>query len=192
MIVVLDQAQAHRKLTAGTLPCWRCSGPLRSWGYARPRSLRLSCGARVCLRPRRARCRGCSATDVLLPAFAPLRSAYAMEVVGPALLGSAQGRSHRTTAAELGLPADTVRGWIRKVNGRAEWLRTTATAAAHMFDSMFDGLPPTPTRSPLAEAISALGAAASAARRMFGPIATQWELLAAIAQGQLLAPLRSD
>jgi hypothetical protein len=192
VIVVLDQAQAHRELLAGRLPCWRCSAPLRPWGFARPRSLRLSCGARVSLRPRRARCRDCSATDVLLPAFAPPRSAYAMEVVGPALLGSAQERSHRTIAADLGLPADTVRGWIRKVNGRAEWLRTTATAAAHMFDSMFDPLPPTQTRSPLAEAISALGAAAAAARRMFGPIATPWELLAAIAQGHLLAPLRSD
>ena len=76
--------------------------------YARPRSLRLSCGARISLRPRRARCRACSLTHVLLPAFAPPRSAYTMEVVGPALLGSAQGRSHRTIAADLGLPVDTV------------------------------------------------------------------------------------
>lgn len=192
MIVVLDQAQAHRELLAGTLPCSRCSEPLRSWGYARPRSLRLSCGARVSLRPRRARCRACSATDVLLPAFAPLRSAYTMEVVGPALLGSAQGRSHRTIAAELGLPTDTVRGWLRKVRGRAEWLRTTATVAAHMFDANLAPLLPTEVRSPLAEAISALGAAAAAARLMFGPIAKPWELLAHIAQGHLLAPLRSD
>lgn len=192
MIVVLDQAQAHRELLAGTLPCSRCSAPLRSWGYARPRSLRLSCGARVSLRPRRARCRACSTTDVLLPAFTPLRSAYTMEVVGPALLGSAQGRSHRTIAADLGLPADTVRGWIRKVRGRAEWLRTTATVAAHMFDANLPPLLPTEVRSALAEAISALGAAAAAARLMFGPIATPWELLAHIAEGRLLAPLRSD
>lgn len=192
VIVVLDQAQAHRELLAGTLPCWRCSAPLRSWGYARPRSLRLSCGARVSLRPRRARCRACSATDVLLPAFAPLRSGYAMAVVGPALLASAQGRSHRTIAADLGLPADTVRGWIRKVNGRAEELRTTATRAAYMLDPNLPPILSTDSGSPLAEAISALGAAAAAARRMFGPIATPWEFLAAIAQGHLLAPLRSD
>lgn len=192
VIVVLDQAQAHRELLAGSLACWRCSAPLRSWGYARRRSLRLSCGARVWLRPRRARCRSCTATDVLLPAFAPVRSAYTIDVVGQALVSSAQGRSHRTIAADLGLPDDTVRGWIRKVSGRAEWLRTTATAAAHMFDAMFDPPPPTAAGSPLAEAISALGGAATAARRMFGPIATPWELLAVIAQGHLLAPLRSD
>jgi hypothetical protein len=192
VIVVLDQGQAHRELLAGSLPCWRCSGPLRSWGYARPRSLRLSCGARVSLRPRRARCRSCSTTDVLLPAWAPLRSAYTIEVVGQALVGSAQGRSHRTIAAALGLPEDTVRGWIRKVSGRAEWLRTTGTSAAHMLDAMFDPPLPTETGSPLAEAISALGGAVAAARRMFGPVATHWELLAVIAQGLLLAPFRSD
>jgi hypothetical protein len=189
VIVVLDQAQAHRELLAGTLPCWRCAGPLRCWGYARPRSLRLSCGARVSLRPRRARCRSCSTTDILLPAWAPLRSAYAIEVVGQALVGSAQGRSHRTIAAALGLPDDTVRGWIRKVSGRAEWLRTTGIVAARMFDAMFDPPLPTETGSPLAEAISALG---TAARRMFGPIATPWELLAIIARVHLLAPIRSD
>ena len=115
-----------------------------------------------------------------------------MEVVGPALLGSAQGRSHRTIAAELGLPADTVRGWIRKVNGRAEWLRTTATVAAHTLDANLPPIPPTQVRSAFAEAISALGAAAAAARLMFGPTATPWEFLAAIAHGHLLAPLRSD
>jgi hypothetical protein len=115
-----------------------------------------------------------------------------MEVVGSALLGRAQGRSHRTIAADRGLPGDTVRDWIRKVNGRAEWLRTTATTAANLFDAIFDPPPPTETGSPLAEAISALGGAAAAALRMFGPIASPWELLAAIAQGQLLEPLGSD
>ena len=192
VMVVLDQAQAHRELLAGTLPCWRCSAPLRSWGHARPRYLHLSCDARVSLRPRRARCRSCLTTEVLLPAFAPPRSAYAMEVVGPALLSSTQGDSHRTIATDLGLPADTVRGWIRKVTGQAEWLRTTGTLAAHMFDANLPDLLPTQVQSPLAEAISALGAAAAAARLMFRPIATPWEFLAAIAQGQLLTPLRSD
>ena len=114
-----------------------------------------------------------------------------MEVVGPALPGGAQGRSHRTIAADLGLPADTVPGWIRKVNGRAEELRTTATTAAYMFDANLPPILSTDSGSPLAEAISALGAAAAAARRMFGPIATPWEFLAAIAQGHPLAPLRS-
>ena len=45
VMVVLDQAQAHRELLAGTLACWRCCAPLRCWGHARARSLPLSCGA---------------------------------------------------------------------------------------------------------------------------------------------------
>ncbi len=102
------------------------------------------------------------------------------------------GRSHRTIATNFGLPADTVRGWIRKVRGRAELLRTTATVAAHMFDSNLPPILPTEVGSQLAGAISALGMTATAARLMFGPIATPWELLAHIAGGHLLAPLRSD
>ena len=115
VMVVLDQAQAHRELLAGTLPCWRCCAAalLRCWGHARARSLHLSCGACVLLRPRRARCRSCLTTDVLLPAFAPPPSAYAMEVVGSALLSSAQGDSHRTIATDLGLPADKNRAILR-------------------------------------------------------------------------------
>jgi hypothetical protein len=105
-----------------------------------------------------------------------------------AFVGSAQGRSHRTIAADLGLPDDTVRRWIRRVSGRADRLRTTGIMAARIFDAMFDPPLPTETGSPLAEAISALGGAVAAARRMFGPIATPWELLAIIAKGHLLAP----
>jgi|GEM_PF-452576 len=36
------------------------------------------------------------------------------------LLASATGRGHQTIGADLDLPADTVRGWIRKATGRAE------------------------------------------------------------------------
>jgi hypothetical protein len=98
----------------------------------------------------------------------------------------------REYAGRWGCPEDTVRGWLRKVSGRADWLRTTGTSAEHMLDAMFDPPLPTETGSPLAEAISALGGAVAAARRMFGPVATHWELLAVIAQGLLLAPFRSD
>ena len=61
-----------------------------------------------------------------------------------------------------------------------------------MLDANLPDLLSTQVQSPLAKAIWALGAAAAAARLMFRPIATPWEFLAAITQGQLLAPLRSD
>src|SRR5665647_3556327 len=57
-----------------------------------------------------------------LPALAPPHRAYTIDVVGQALLASACGRSHRTIGADLGVPADTVRDWIRRVRARAERL----------------------------------------------------------------------
>ena len=190
MIVVLDEAQAQRDLAAATLLCPGCAGTLRQWGFARVRSLRLSGGARAWLRPRRARCANCAATHVLLPALAPARHAYAIEVVGQALLASATGRGHQMIGADLDLPADTVRGWIRKATGRAEWLRAQGTTMAHECDPI---MPPVlPVGTQLAEALSALGLAAAAVVRMLGPIAPPWQIIAMVALGQLLAPLRSD
>jgi hypothetical protein len=115
-----------------------------------------------------------------------------MDFVGGALLRSAQGHSHRSIAAQLGLPADTVRGWIRRVNGRAEWLRVQGVTAANACDPMLAPIDPAPCRSPLADAVEALGVAAEAAQRPLGTNATPWQLIAMLAGGQLLAPLRFD
>lgn len=186
MIVVLDQAQAHRDLAAATLRCAGCAGPLRQWGFARTRSLRLSCGGRTSLRPRRARCSACAVTHVLLPAQAPARHAYAIDVVGQALLASARGQGHRMIGAELAVPADTVRGWIRRANGRADWLREQGTVRGHEFDPMLPVA--VPTGSALADALSALDLAAAAVVRMLGPIAPTWHIIAMLARGRLLAP----
>jgi len=189
VIVVLDQDQAQRDLAAAVLRCPGCAGPLRQWGFARARSLRLSCGGRTSLRPRRVRCSACAVTHVLLPAQAPARHAYAIDVVGQALLASARGQGHRKIGAELAVPADTVRGWIRRATGRAEWLRVQGTISAHECDPM---LPASiPTGSALADALSALGVAAAAVLRRLGPIAPPWHIVAMLARGRLLAPQRS-
>jgi hypothetical protein len=117
------------------------------------------------------------------------RRAYAIDVVGHALLASACGRSHRTIGADLGVPADTVRDWIRRVRARAEWLRVQGTMAAHRFDPMLPAI--VPVGSPLADAVSVLAIAAAALLRRLGPIAPPWQIIAMLARGQLLAPLRS-
>lgn len=62
--------------------------------------------------------------------LAPPRNVDAIDVVGPALLGSVQGRSQRTIAARLGSPADTVRGWIRGVNGQPRGCASRAPSRA--------------------------------------------------------------
>lgn len=191
MIVVLDEARAHRDLASAALPCPGCSAPLQPWGFARARSLRLPCGGQARLRPRRVRCRACAATHVLLPALAPARHAYVIEVIGQALLAAANGQGHRAIGAGLGLPPDTVRGWIRRATGRAQWLRVQGVTAAHALDSVHPPITAAGCGSALADALSALGLAAAAARRVFGPAAPPWQLIAVLARGRLLAPLRS-
>ena len=171
------------------LRCPDCSGRLRRWGFARTRSLRSSGGGRVWLRPRRVRCASCSVTHVLLPALAPPHRAYTIDVVGQALLASACGRSHRRIGADLGVPADTVRDWIRRVRARAEWLRVQGTIAAHRLDPMLPVI--VPAGSALGDAMSALATAAEASVRRLGPTAPPWQIIAMIARGQLLAPVRS-
>jgi hypothetical protein len=77
-------------------------------GYARERAVRERGGQRRFVRPRRVRCRGCRVTHVLLPALiAPRRTDSAHVILG-ALLARANGRGHRSIAAELSLQASTV------------------------------------------------------------------------------------
>jgi hypothetical protein len=189
VIVVLDPQQAQADLSAALLRCPGCTGPLRPWGFARVRSLRSGCGP-VTLRPRRARCSGCAVTHVLLPARAPARRAHTIELIGLALLASARGDSARTISAELAVPADTIRGWVRRATGRAGWLYAQGTIAGHSYDPMLPAA--VPGRSALAEALDALAAAAAAVVRLLGPLGPPWQIIAMIARGQLLAPLRSD
>ena len=79
------------------------------------------------LRPRRARCRGCGATRVLLPGTVLPHRADTTTVIGTALLASARGVGHRRIAADLDRPLGAVRRWAGAVRGaHTEWLRTQA------------------------------------------------------------------
>lgn len=188
MLIVLDPAGAEDDLTASAISCPSCtSGRLRPWGYARTRVLRGLRGARRSVRPRRARCRDCATTHVLLPADVPLRRGDTIEVVAAALLAHQGGAGHRVIAADLDVPHDTVRSWLRRITARAEWRRQQATEWAHRCDP--DLAPITPTGSRLGDALEALGVAVAAHRRMLGTTATAWQVLAMIAGGRLLVPL---
>ena len=190
MIVVLDDPSGE---ASAPLPpsCPGCSGRLRPWGYARTRQVRQRGGHRVVLvRPRRVRCGSCRATHVLLPARAGApRRADAIEVIGAALLANAQGRGHRRIAADLALPAATVRGWIRRATEHADDIRADAFEMARQLDPMLDTPPPTDSR--LGDALEALGVAIAAAIRRLGPIAAPWRLAATITRGLLHPPRRA-
>src|SRR6516164_2440770 len=52
-----------------------------------------------------------------------MRRAYAAERVWAALRARASGRGHRRVGVEVGVPAATVRGWLRRAAGRLEAIR---------------------------------------------------------------------
>jgi hypothetical protein len=113
-----------------------------------------------------------------------------VESVGAALLAAASGRGHRPIAAALGLPPDTVRGWLRRARERAGWVRVLAMRRAVELDPTLG--PVTPRRSPLADAVEALGLAVAAVTRRLGRLAASpWQVIAALTGGRLLALLRS-
>jgi hypothetical protein len=134
------------------------------------------------------RCTGCRVTHVVLPAASVPRRADAAEVIGSALLAKAAGRGHRTIAAELGVPAGTVRGWLRRATARAGSIRAAATRVIAHLDPLW--APMNPAGGALADAVNALGAAIAAAIRRLGRIAPPWQLAVTITGG-LLTPAPS-
>jgi hypothetical protein len=122
---------------------------------------------------------------VLLPAVALLRRVDLARVIGVALLAKAQGRGHRPIAAELGVPASTVRGWLRRLAGRAELVRAHFTRLAGWLDPQAG--PITARGSPLGDAVEAIGTAAVAAARRFGSGPGPFEFASGATGGRLLA-----
>ena len=109
--VCVEQARVESELVGGLLGCPSCRAVLGPWGFARERVLRCSAGDRL-LRPRRARCRGCAGTHVLLPEIALARRQDEVAVIGAAI-------EAKVVAGE-GVPAD--RGTVRGVSGDGAWL----------------------------------------------------------------------
>ena len=187
VIEVLDADAARRALAVGGLRCPSCeSGRLRSWGHARERGVRGLDGIwRV--RPDRARCQSCRATHVVLPARLLAHRGYGLDVIGAALAGAARGAGHRTLAARLGAPADTVRSWLRRARANSEALRRVGVQTVVALDQEL--LPTRVEASPLADALAALAAAGLAAVRRFGGDERDlWPVIALLTRGRLLAP----
>jgi len=112
---VVDQSQStvERELLAGQVGCPACGGPLRPWGRARRRAIRLGAAGDRAVRPRRARCAACRATHVLLPDWMVVRRAYAAPVIWGVLAAHAHGLGYRRIALTSDLPETTVRDWLR-------------------------------------------------------------------------------
>lgn len=188
MIIVLDVEQADTDLRAGALACPRCWAVLRPWSSASPRRIRQLDGSDRLVRPRRARCSGCRATQVLVPAWCLPRRADSAEVIGAALVAKARGQGHRTIARELDRPASTVRRWLRGVRGdQVEWLRRQGVQRTVELDpELVAGVVVQATA--LGDALYALAAAVLAWRRRFARPVEAWTLIGAFTAGRLLAP----
>lgn len=131
VILTLDLAKAEADLARGGRSCRSCGQSLAPWGFARARSVAGPDGTRVRVRPRRARCRGCGATHVLLPAQVLPRCSAGSELVGQVLLAAAQGAGHRTISERCSLPEGTVRRWLRRAgttpSGCVSWAPAAPT-----------------------------------------------------------------
>ncbi len=175
--------QVEQELIAAGLRCPDCDGRLARWGRARTRTVRLADGE-VRVQPRRARCVGCGRTHVLLPDALLWRRRDGVEVIGAALVAHAAGAGHRTIAAALGLPAATVRGWLRRFRSRAVSVAAFFTRWALSLAPGSD--PPEPTGDAVRDAIEAVGVATRAVVVRFG-LAGPWPTAARLSGGGLLA-----
>jgi len=167
VLVTTDARRTARELAAGTLARPRCAGRLAPWGHARERAVRLPGGASARVRPPRARCKACRVSFVLLPAWCAPRRGHATEVTGTAAAAAAGGYGPQATGSWLGVPEGTVRGWLRRLRGRAEELRGYAIGELAGFDSITP-LPAGPAGSPPGDALDAVAVATRAAQRRPG------------------------
>ena len=183
-MVEADAESVESRLVAGQIACPACGGELRPWGHARRRTLRDH-GRSVDMRPRRSRCRNCLVTHVLLPVLALLRRVDLAAVIGAALVGRHVERQSRVELARTtGAPWDTVRGWLRRFEERAGEIRAEFAALANRWDAELGAIEPRATVA--LDALEAIGVAASAAVRRFGPTPL-WALVAGASGGRLLS-----
>jgi hypothetical protein len=177
LAMIAEPSVVEADLAAGRLCCPVCERPLSPWGFARERTVRLLDETRS-IRPRRACCRRCEQTHVLLPTWAVARRRDGAEVIGRALLAKANGQGHRTIAVQLRRPPGTVRGWLRAFARRAEPVAANARRWTHALDASADHT--IPPGSPVVHAVDALGRAARAARLRLGLSVSPWELAVAL------------
>jgi hypothetical protein len=182
-IVCAEQALVEAELLGGLLACPSCQGMLGPWGHARERVTRRFSGDWR-WRPRRARCRDCQGTHVLLADLCLSRRQDEVEVVGRAVEAHVAGEGHRPIAARLGVPAGTVRGWLRRFEANAEVIRALFTRCAVWLDPELGSV--LPAGSVVVDALEAIAVAGRAWVLRFGPQPV-WRIVSRLSAGGLLS-----
>jgi hypothetical protein len=188
LTVEADGVRVEERLRDGEFNCPGCAGVLRPWGWGVERMLRAHGGLPVRVRPRRSWCPSCRVSHVLLPVTALLRRADVAEVVGSALAAKVAGAGWRTIAGRLGLPGETVRGWLRSFGRRAGGIRDFFTV--HLVRLAVDPVVPGPAGSAFADAAGVIAAVFAAAGARWPGVASlsPWLLACAMTHGQLISP----
>jgi hypothetical protein len=120
---------------------------------------------------------------VLLPGLCLLRRRDAVAVIGAALAARAAGVGHRPIAERLGVPKDTVRGWLRRFARDAEAIRAHFSRWAFALDPELGPVPP--AGGAFADAVAVIAVAARAFVLRFGPREV-WPVVAVLSGGALL------
>jgi transposase-like protein len=191
MIIVRAAESAEQALADGRMRCPRrgCGDTLERWGYGRCRRVRGLGADTIDVRPRRVRCCGCGATQVLLPAALQPRRADSTEVIGTALARKAEGLGYRRIAAALGRSPSTVRRWLRRARDAGHLNRLWQRGAQELIRldaEAFNEL--ASTGNLLRDTLTVLAAAAWWARRRLGIAEPVWTLIGLYTRGRLLAP----
>ncbi len=120
----------------------------------------------------------------MLPDLALLRRHDEIAVIGIAIGANVAGEGYRRIARRLGVPADTVRGWLRRFGERAELIRTHFTRCAVVLDLELQ--PVLPAGSGIADALEAIAVAVRGWVLRFGP-GNPWRIASRLSGGGLLA-----
>ncbi len=188
LMVSADLSVVEADLGSGSLRC-PCSGPVGPWGWARERLLRVAGGGGRRVRPRRGRCRGCGRTHVLLPVTMLFRRRDSAATIGEAIWLHVTDRfGYRQVAVRLAMPADTVRGWLRRFRCRSEMIRVCFTVLAYRLDPTIGSIEP--AGSSTADAFAAIVAAVGVAMRRWGcrPV---WEFVSVVTGAMLISNTNS-
>jgi hypothetical protein len=122
-------------------------------------------------------------THVLLPKVALLRRRDEVAVIGAAIEAKVAGEGRRPIAGRLGVPVDTVRGWLRRFAERAGEVRAHFTRCAVALDPEIGAV--LPAGGGIADALEAIAVAARAWVLRFGP-GDPWPVASVLSGGVLL------
>jgi hypothetical protein len=121
---------------------------------------------------------------VLLPDVALLRRRDEVAVIGAAIEANVAGEGNRPIAGRLGVPVDTVRGWLRRFAERADGIRAHFTRCAVVLDPEIGVV--LPAGSGITDALEAIAVAARAWVLRFGP-GDPWRIACWLSGGVLLS-----